>query len=46
MLCDWRGAGRAQGYHGDIKEWHQKNTRKMKLHIDTKDWIEREVHGD
>jgi len=46
MLCDWRGAGRAQGHHGDIKEWYQKNIRKMKLHIDTKDWIEREVYRE
>jgi len=33
-----------QGYHGVIKEWYQKNACKMKLHIDTKDWIEGEVY--
>ena len=35
-----------QEYHGNIIEWYQKNTPKMKLHIDTKDWIEREVYGE
>jgi len=35
-----------QGYHGDIKEWYQKNACKMKLNIDTKDWIEGEVYGE
>jgi hypothetical protein len=40
MLCDWRGAGRAQGYGDNTVEWYKKNKYKMQLHENTRNWIE------
>ena len=40
MLADWRGAGRAQGYGDNAKEWYEANKDKMRLHPDTRKWIE------
>ena len=31
MICDWRGAGRAQGFN-DVLAWYEKNKEKMILH--------------
>ncbi len=39
MLADWRGAGRALG-KPDTKAWYQFNKDKMKLHSDTRSWID------
>lgn len=38
MLCDWRGAGRAQGYGDNTKAWYLKNRSKMLLHPDSR-WL-------
>lgn len=43
MLCDWRGAGRAQGFGDNTKEWYEKNKDKMLLHKDTREWIEKNI---
>lgn len=42
MLCDWIGAGRAQGA-GLVGDWWAENKHKMQLHQDTKRWIENEI---
>jgi hypothetical protein len=39
MLADWRGAGRAQG-KPDTLAWYQRNKKKMRLHPETRAWIE------
>jgi len=46
MLCDWRGAGRAQGYGDNTKEWYQKNRDRMRLHPRTREWIEERLGID
>jgi hypothetical protein len=43
MLCDWRGAGRAQGYGDNTVEWYKKNKDKMQLHWYTREWIEEQL---
>lgn len=42
MVCDWKGAGVAQGFKrkDDCKNWYLKNKGKMKLSKDTRNWIE------
>lgn len=40
MLCDWRGAGRAQGYGDNTLPWYEKNKGRMQLHPDTRRWVE------
>ena len=42
MVCDWRGAGRAQGTP-DVLVWYGKNKGKMKLHPDTRKWVEKTI---
>jgi len=32
MICDWRGAGRAQGYKDNTPEWYAKNKKNQKMH--------------
>lgn len=42
MLCDWCGVSRTFG-HGDWKatlKWYQTNKEKIKLHPDTRNWVE------
>ena len=39
MLADWRGAGRAV-WKTDTKAWYLANRDKMKLHPETRQWIE------
>jgi len=42
MLCDWRGANRAQGGKGknkEIRKWYKENKDNIKLHPNTKKWI-------
>lgn len=40
MLADWIGAGKALG-KPNTWEWYEANKDKMKLHPDTRDWVER-----
>lgn len=42
MLCDWRGAGKAQG-RPNTWEWYEANKRNMRLHPETRAWIEAEL---
>ena len=39
MLADWRGAGKAQGTP-DTMAWYMKNSNKLQLHSETREWIE------
>lgn len=41
MICDWKGASKAQGHGGQIIEWWEKNSHKMQLHPETRHIIER-----
>lgn len=42
MLADWRGAGAANGMY-DTALWYHGNKNKMKLHADTRAWIEQQL---
>jgi hypothetical protein len=42
MLADWRGAGQAVGFP-DTRGWYEKNRDKMKLHPETRQWIEEQL---
>lgn len=42
MIADWRGAGRAQG-KSFTWEWYEANKEKMRLHPDTRVWVESEL---
>ena len=42
MLCDWRGAGRAQGTP-DTAAWYMAHGHKMQLHTGTRAWVERQL---
>lgn len=42
MLADWKGAGKAQG-NLDTWDWYLKHRTKMKLHPETKKWIEKQL---
>lgn len=42
MLCDWFGAGRAQGTP-DTRAWYLVNKDKLILHPETRKWIERQL---
>ena len=39
MICDWRGAGRAQG-KPDTVAWYRENRDKMRLHDSTRQTVE------
>ena len=44
MVCDWAGAGRAQGKKkGEIYEWYTVNKSRMILHSDTRILVELEL---
>lgn len=45
MLADWRGAGRALG-KPDTGAWYRANADKMRLHDDTRRWIEAQLMTD
>jgi hypothetical protein len=45
MVCDWRGAGRAQGTP-DVLAWYKKNRGKLILGPATRYWVDREVGLD
>lgn len=40
MVCDWRGAGRAQGHGDDLVSWYKAHEEKMKLHPSTRRAVE------
>ena len=42
MVCDWCGASKAQGKDGwpAVLQWYQANKGKMKLHPETRVWVE------
>lgn len=42
MICDWLGAGRAQGTPG-IKSWWEANKHKIVLHENTRQWVEAKI---
>jgi len=46
MLADWRGASRALGYGRQVREWYLKHSHKMRLHSDTRAWLEHELGVD
>lgn len=39
MVADWRGAAKAQG-GPDITEWYERMRNKMKLHPETREYVE------
>lgn len=43
MLCDWRGAGKAQGHPHSVREWYAANKGKMILHDETRAWVEKNL---
>lgn len=43
MLADWRGAGRAINGKDDTLSWFSKQAPKMKLHPETRSWIEQQL---
>jgi len=43
MLADWIGAGKAQGYGDNTKDWYLKNRNKMQFNDETKKWIESQL---
>ena len=45
MICDWRGASKAQGHGGDISEWWIANNGKMQLHAATRAFLEHKAAG-
>jgi len=43
MICDWKGASRAQGHGGMIIEWWAKHNYKMQMHPKTRAMIQSSV---
>lgn len=43
MLADWRGAGRAIHGKDDTRKWYLTNRHNIKLHTETKAWVEKEL---
>jgi len=43
MVCDWRGASRAQGYGDNTPAWYQKNKGRMKLHHQSRIMVEQKL---
>lgn len=43
MVCDWIGAGKAQGHGGDVYDWYRTNGAKMDLHRETRERVEKLV---
>lgn len=46
MMCDWKGAGRAQGTSNENNEWYKANGHKLQLHPETRAWIEEYIGYD
>jgi len=43
MVCDWKGASRAQKTTGTVKEWWLANNHKMTLGEKTRRWVEQKL---
>lgn len=43
MLADWRGAGKAITGKDNTPEWYEKNKGNMQLHLETREWIEKNI---
>jgi hypothetical protein len=45
MVCDWAGASKAQGFDGkeEVKTFYLKNRKKMQLHPETREWVEKKL---
>jgi len=43
MICDWRGAGRAQGYKDNTPDWYKQNKDNMILHPFTRHQVEQRL---
>jgi hypothetical protein len=43
MICDWIGAGRAQGHGNDVREWYAVHYQALKLHPTTRELVERDI---
>jgi hypothetical protein len=45
MVCDWVGAGKAQGYNkpNEVQDWYNKNKNNMILHPVTREKIEKMI---
>jgi len=50
MVCDWMGAGKAQGFKSppndkylETRRWYHKNKEKMRLHPDTRQFVEKAI---
>ncbi|GAH17846.1 unnamed protein product, partial [marine sediment metagenome] len=41
MLCDWKGAGKAQKSELSVKEWYENHKTKMRFHPKTRDYLEK-----
>ncbi len=46
MFCDWVGAGKAQGYSNNTREWYLKHKDKMQLDPKTRQWVEERLRID
>lgn len=46
MICDWIGAGKAQGYGDNTKEWYEKNKDNMIFHPKTRKFIEEKINEE
>jgi hypothetical protein len=42
MVADWIGAGKALGFP-NTWEWYEKNKSNIKLHRETREWVEKEM---
>jgi hypothetical protein len=47
MVCDWCGASIAQGHGGwsGVVKWYEANKNKMRLHPETRSWVEQFLGG-
>jgi len=43
MICDWIGAGKAQGHGDDVLPWYREHRTYMKLHPDTREMVEHQI---
>jgi len=46
MVCDWIGAGRAQGHGRDVTRWFRENRHKMRFHQITSWMVDYAVHHE
>jgi hypothetical protein len=43
MLADWRGTGKTTKGREDTRKWYLENRDKIRLHAETRAWIEQEL---